>query len=73
MTISAIIPTKYRHQDLLNTIESISLQTTLPNELIIVDQNTSSDIKNAVFSMVNRLERFKKNNIILKYIHDYLK
>ncbi len=70
MTISAIIPTKYRHQDLLNTLESVSLQTTLPNELIIVDQNTSSDIKNAVFSMVNRLEGFKKNNIILKYIHD---
>lgn len=70
MTISVIIPTKYRHQDLLNTIESISLQTSLPNELIIVDQNTPSDIKNAVFSMFNRLEVFKKNNVILKYIHD---
>ncbi len=70
MTISVIIATKFRHQDLLNTLENISLQALLPNELIIVDQNISSDIKNAVFSMFNRLDKFKKNNIILKYIHD---
>lgn len=70
MTISVIIPTKNRHEDLLNTIKSIILQTRIPNEIIIVDQNTSSDVKNAVLSLFNSLDNIKRDNIILKYIHD---
>ncbi len=70
MTISVIIPTKYRYEDLLNTIKSINLQTCLPDEIIIIDQNISSDVKNAVLSLFNSVDEIKKDNIALKYIHD---
>lgn len=70
MTISVIIATKYRHKDVLNTIKSIELQTCLPKEIIIIDQNISSDVKNAVFSLFNSLNEIKKDDIALKYIHD---
>lgn len=70
MTISVIIPTKNRHQDVLNTLESVYLQTCLPDEIIIVDQSVSSELKNAVYSVFDGLDEKKKNKIILKYIHD---
>lgn len=69
MTISAIIPTKYRHQDLLNTLESIYSQIYLPDEIIIVDDNISSDVKNAVLAGFAGLDESKKKNITMKYIH----
>ncbi len=71
MTISAIIPTKFRHQDLLNTLESLYLQTRLPDEIIIVDDNIATDVKDVVFSQFNGLDEFRKNKIILKYIHGH--
>ncbi|MBI4847208.1 MAG: glycosyltransferase family 2 protein [Nitrospirae bacterium] len=66
MTISVIIATKYRHVDVLNTLKSIEIQTFLPTEIIIIDQNTSEELKDAVFSLLNG----KGTNTVLEYIHD---
>lgn len=66
MTCSVIIATKYRLDDVLNTLKSIKIQAVLPSEIIIVDQNTSEDLKCAVFSLLNG----KDSGTVLKYIHD---
>lgn len=65
MTCSIIIATKYRHVDVLNTLESVKIQSCLPNEIIIIDQNVSVELKDAVFSMMNG----KDFGCALKYIH----
>lgn len=68
MTISVIIPTKNRLKDLLNTMETVLMQRRLPDEIIIVDQNRSTDIKASVMSLYNASD--SNNDIIMKYIHD---
>lgn len=70
MTISVIIPTKNRLKDLLNTIRTVLIQTYLPNEIIIVDQNVSSEIKDEVMALLNNSDVSKRDNIAVKYIHD---
>lgn len=40
-SISVVIPTKNRAQDLRNALDSILLQTRLPDEIVIVDQSSS--------------------------------
>lgn len=70
MTISVIIPTKNRLKDLVNTIRTVLIQTYLPNEIIIVDQNASSEIKDEVMALLNNSDISKRNNIAVKYIHD---
>jgi len=64
MTLSVVIPTKNRPQELLSILDSIGSQTHLPNQLIIIDQslneNTIEDKINLIF----------KNKILLNYIHD---
>jgi len=70
MTISVIIPTKNRLNDLLNTLRTVLIQTHLPDEIIIIDQNISSEVKNAVMALLNSSDITKKNNIAVKYIHD---
>ena len=59
--ISVIIPTKNRAQDVIKCLKSISIQTMLPDEIIIVD---SSDTKN-LKSLLDPFENFS-----IKYIHD---
>lgn len=66
MTISVIIATKYRLVDVLNTLKSIEMQSYLPKEIIIIDQNISNDLKDAVHLLLNGNE----SGIVLKYIHD---
>ncbi len=46
MTISLIIPTLNRPDELKHCLESIILQTLLPDEVIIVDQSTDDQTKN---------------------------
>lgn len=70
MILSVIIPTKNRLEDLLNTIRTVFIQTHLPNEIIIVDQNTSSEVKSAVMTLLNSSDIVARNNITIKYIHD---
>lgn len=43
MFITAVIPTKNRKDDLLKAVVSIITQSSLPNELIVVDQSDSNE------------------------------
>jgi len=43
--ISLIIPTKNRTQDVMRCLKSISIQTILPNEIIIVDSSNTDELK----------------------------
>lgn len=58
--ISVIIPTKNRTQDIVRCLESISIQTILPDEVIIVDSSDTEGLKSA-------LDSFADLNI--KYLH----
>ena len=65
MTLSVVIPTKNRPQELLSILDSIGSQTHLPDQLIIIDQslneNTIEDKINLIF----------KNKILLNITHEY--
>ena len=41
-TVSLLIPTKNRRDDLLETLGTIATQTSLPKEIVIIDQSASS-------------------------------
>ena len=58
--ISVIIPTKNRTHDVIRCLESITIQTMLPDEIVIVD---SSDIEELKYE----LNAF--HNLNIKYIH----
>jgi glycosyltransferase involved in cell wall biosynthesis len=48
-TISIIIPTKNRAEDLRRTLDSILIQTHRPNEIIVVDQGSSPALESPVY------------------------
>lgn len=52
LSISSVIPTKNRKQDLLAAVISILEQTRLPDELIVIDQSNSSEAQPAVSDLV---------------------
>lgn len=61
--LSVVIPTKNRHQDLLNAIDSINNQILLPYELIVIDQS-DSPLQIDIFSGLTN------NNVTVKYVYD---
>lgn len=63
--ISVIIPTKNRFQDIIKCIESIEVQTLLPNEIVIVDSTDTPELK-------SKLDELLRNKITFKYIHALL-
>jgi glycosyltransferase involved in cell wall biosynthesis len=54
MTISVVIPTMNRAQDLKNALESIMRQTMLPTEVIVVDQSVDGRTKQVISEMAAR-------------------
>lgn len=58
--ISVIIPTKDRTQDIVRCLESITIQTMLPTEVVIVDSSEMEELKST-------LDSFADLNI--RYIH----
>ena len=66
-TITAVIPTRNRPLDLISAVKSISAQTRLPDELLIVDQSLENDSYDLVYSYM-----LDFNSIKLTYIHDHL-
>lgn len=70
MNISAVIPTKNRLDDLLKTIRSVTEQSLLPAEIIVVDQSLSTDIMDEAVKLFNGLKEKMKDDVVLKYIHD---
>lgn len=67
MQVSVVIPTYNRAKDLDVCLSSISAQTILPKEIIIVDDSETDEIKNLI---EQRKEDFRKKNILLKYIRN---
>ncbi|MBA3695851.1 MAG: glycosyltransferase family 2 protein [Methylotenera sp.] len=64
ISISAVIPTKNRHDDLLKAVMSVLSQTTMPNSLVIVDQSTSNNSQEIIEQL------FKNSKTKLIYIYD---
>ena len=64
MTISAVIPTKNRPDDLLVAVRSIVDQVRKPDQLIIVDQSADTVARAAITDEVGR------SGIVLSYVHD---
>jgi len=60
--ISIIIPTKNRLQDIIKCIESILIQTLLPDEIVIVDSSDTEELK-------SNLDDLLHDKTAFKYIH----
>ena len=58
--ISVVIPTKDRTQDIVRCLESIAIQTMLPDEVVIVDSSDTDELKSALDSF---------ENLNIKYVH----
>lgn len=67
MQVSIIIPTYNRVKDLEETLNSIIVQTTLPKEVIIVDDSDNDEIENVIEHGKNE---FEEKSILLKYIRN---
>jgi GT2 family glycosyltransferase len=65
-TISVVIPTKDRHSDLCTAIESIAAQTTLPNELLLIDQSKQAPSE----AELRRMHGLLGPSVALRWIHD---
>ena len=68
--ISVIIPTKNRMEDIKRCLGSISAQTLLPDELVVVDSSDTEELKSWLDSFCH--SRFSvplKLNFNFKYIH----
>jgi glycosyltransferase involved in cell wall biosynthesis len=63
--LTVIIPTRNRPEDLLAAVQSICLQTRLPDELILVDQSFDDSSKIVVKNAIKNFEKVR-----LHYIHD---
>lgn len=66
-SITAVIPTRNRPQDLIAAVKSISVQTHLPDELLIVDQSLGDESYDLVNSYMLEFASIK-----LTYVHDSL-
>ncbi len=59
--ISVIIPTRNRIKDVITCLNSVSKQTKLPDEVIIVDSSKTQELK-------NKIKNF--NNLNIKYVYN---
>ncbi len=65
MTITAVIPTRNRPQDLIKAVSSILDQTRLPDELLIIDQSSDSQSFDTVQALMAG-----KPAVALVYVHE---
>ena len=66
LTISTVIPTRNRPQDLLRAVKSVVMQHRSPDELLIIDQSTGEESKREVLDYFATFDQ----PIKLTYIHD---
>ena len=66
MNITVIIPTKNRAKDLVVAVKSVINQSSVPNQLVIVDQSDTTRSKSAVKELLGK----KNTEIELSYIYD---
>lgn len=67
MQVTTIIPTYNRVKEIEETLNSLIIQTTLPKEIIIVDDSDDDKIENLI---EYRKKEFEEKEIILKYIRN---
>jgi len=67
MQVSIIIPTYNRVKDLDECLDSIIVQTTLPKEVIMVDDSDNDEIGNLI---THRRNEFKEKDILLRYVRN---
>jgi glycosyltransferase involved in cell wall biosynthesis len=67
MQVSVVIPTYYRRKDVDRCLDSIVVQTTLPKEVIVVDDSENDEVKNLI---EQKKEKFKQKGIDLRYIRN---
>lgn len=65
MQVSIVIPTYNRVKDLNETLDSIIIQTTLPKEILIVDDSDNDEIVRLIEYKKNE---FEEKDILLKHI-----
>ena len=64
MTLSIVIPTKNRPNELLAMLKSLIIQTHLPDQIIIVDQSLKENtIEDKLLSLLG-LNKIKLNYIV---------
>lgn len=61
--ISVIIPTRNRVKDVMACIKSISIQTKLPDEVIVVDSSKTQELRNKLKNIRNLNIKYVYNNI----------
>lgn len=67
MQAAIIIPTYNRVKELEESLDSIIIQTTIPKEIIMVDDSDNAEIENLVG---HRKYEFKEKDILLRYIRN---
>jgi GT2 family glycosyltransferase len=67
MQVSVIIPTYNRVKDVDGCLDSVTVQTTLPKEVIIVDDSDNDEIENLI---EQRKDEFNEKDMVLKYIRN---
>lgn len=67
-SISIIIPTKSRLNDLTLTVETLLAQTVLPDQLVIVDQSAGDQSERAVRSLLARAPQEVRDRVRLDYV-----
>jgi GT2 family glycosyltransferase len=69
-SVSVIIPTKNRLDDLVRAVESLARQSVLPVELIVVDQSESPEARDRIESKLMQNGSGRDSRISLRYIYD---
>ena len=62
LKISVVIPTKNRFQDIIKCIDSILIQTLLPDEIVIVDASDTQELN-------SKIKEFKSEKTKFVYVH----
>jgi GT2 family glycosyltransferase len=69
-SISTIIPTKNRPNDLRLTVETLLAQTVLPDQLIIIDQSATDESRREILSLIAAAPKSTRDRISLNYVYD---
>jgi GT2 family glycosyltransferase len=70
LSVSVIIPTKDRHEDLELTVQSVLAQTVLPKQLIVVDQSSGSESRERLEAFHASLPKSIPRAVELTCVHD---
>lgn len=70
LSISAIIPTKNRPDELARAVESILRGTLVPGEIIVIDQSTNDLSRNAVDQLFRNAPESLRSAVELVYVQD---